>query len=211
MGDPGQSINDMMIAVRRDVVAETHDAQRPWEQGSLLDRFEFVPVSDAVAAAATEAKPAEIEQAEAKPAAPKDSGTQVAALERSVGDAKAIENFLRADYLSPDTNAMRDAVKRVYGDSAKLFGTELDLDAITKIKTDWFAQFSSWSLVLEPGSLEITQRGELRADVSFAMSYDYQPKANAATHITGRTHVQLELVMTEAGWRVASETGEALK
>jgi uncharacterized caspase-like protein len=203
MGDPGQSINDLMIAVRRDVVAETHDAQRPWEQGSLLDRFEFVPAGEAVAAAA----PA----AEAKPVAPKSSDTQVATLERSVGDAKAIENFLRTDYLSPDTSAMREAVKRVYGESAKLFGTELDLDAITRIKTDWFAQFSSWSLVLEPGSLEITQRGELRADVSFAMSYDYQPKDNAATHITGRTHVELELVMTEAGWRVASETGEALK
>ena len=54
MGDPGQSINDLMIAVRRDVVAETHDAQRPWEQGSLLDRFEFVPGGEAVAAAATE-------------------------------------------------------------------------------------------------------------------------------------------------------------
>ena len=47
----------------------------------------------------------------------------------------------------------------------ELFGTELDLDAITKIKTDWFAQFSSWSLALEPGSLEITQRGE-RAPMS---------------------------------------------
>ena len=203
MGDPGQSINDLMIAVRRDVVAETHDAQRPWEQGSLLDRFEFVPGGEAVAAAA----PA----TEAKPEAPESSETQVATLERSVGDTRAIENFLRTDYLSPDTSAMREAVKRVYGEPAKLFGTELDLDAITRIKTDWFAQFSSWSLVLEPGSLEITQRGELRADVSFAMSYDYQPKDNAATHITGRTHVQLELVMTEAGWRVASETGEALK
>ena len=111
MGDPGQSINDLMIAVRRDVVAETHDAQRPWEQGSLLDRFEFVPGGEAVAAAA----PA----TEAKPVAPKSSETQVATLERSVGDTKAIETFLRTDYLSPDTSAMREAVKRVYGDFRK--------------------------------------------------------------------------------------------
>ena len=131
-----------------------------------------MPGGEAVAAPAAE-PPAPA----AKPAR-QDSDTQVAALERSVGDAKAIETFLRTDYLPPDTNAMREAVKRVYGEPAKLFGTELDLDAITRIKTDWFAQFSSWSLVLEPGSLEITQRGELRADVSFAMSYDYQPKAN---------------------------------
>jgi uncharacterized caspase-like protein len=208
MGDPGQSINDLMIAVRRDVVAETHDAQRPWEQGSLLDRFEFVPGETVAAAApAAEAKPAAPPPANA----PAGSDTQVAALERSVGDTKAIENFLRTDYLQPDTSAMREAVRRVYGDRAKLFGTELDIDAITRIKTDWFAQFSSWSLVLEPGSLEITPRGELRADVSFAMSYDYQPRDKSAAHVTGRTRVLLELVMTEAGWRVASETAEALK
>src|SRR6185436_18101951 len=52
IGDPGQSINDLMIAVRRDVVAETGDAQRPWEQGSLLDRFEFVPDGAAAVAEA---------------------------------------------------------------------------------------------------------------------------------------------------------------
>ena len=48
IAEPGQSINDLMIAVRRDVVSETGDAQRPWEQGSLLDRFEFVPGGEPV-------------------------------------------------------------------------------------------------------------------------------------------------------------------
>ena len=58
IAEPGQSINDLMIAVRRDVVSETGDAQRPWEQGSLLDRFEFVPGGEPVVAQAQPAAPA---------------------------------------------------------------------------------------------------------------------------------------------------------
>jgi hypothetical protein len=42
MGEPGQSINDLMIAVRRDVVAETKDFQTPMSWDSLTDRFAFV-------------------------------------------------------------------------------------------------------------------------------------------------------------------------
>ena len=106
---------------------------------------------------------------------------------------------------------MRETVKRLYAERAKIFGAELDADAIVKAKTDWFAQFSSWSLELVPGSLEITPRGEDRADVVFAMTYDYAPKDTSAAHFTGKTRVTLELVMSEGGWRIASETGEVLQ
>ena len=46
---PGQSISDMMIAVRNDVLATTGGHQRPWESSSLTDRFAFAadPVRDA--------------------------------------------------------------------------------------------------------------------------------------------------------------------
>ena len=46
---PGQSISDMMIAVRNDVLAATGGHQRPWESSSLTDRFAFAgdPVRDA--------------------------------------------------------------------------------------------------------------------------------------------------------------------
>src|SRR6185436_19838364 len=106
IGEPGQSINDLMIAVRRDVVSETRDAQRPWEQGSLLDRFEFVPGDGAVAAA--------------PPAPPPQSGeaVEVVSAERSLGDAGAIESFLRDAYLAPDAAAMAETVKRVYAANA---------------------------------------------------------------------------------------------
>jgi uncharacterized caspase-like protein len=199
IAEPGQSINDLTIAVRRDVIAETRDTQRPWEQGSLVERFEFVPVAGAVA----QSKPA--------PSPPPSQSTEVAALERSVGDTASIESFLRDEYLAPDTRAMPDTVKRLYADSAMIFGTPLDIDAIVKVKTDWFAQFESWSLALEPGSLKVTPRGEARADVEFAMGYDYAPKDKAAAHVAGKARVYLELVMSEGRWRIASERSEVVQ
>jgi uncharacterized caspase-like protein len=197
--EPGQSINDLMIAVRRDVIAETRDTQRPWEQGSLVERFEFVPQGGAVATS------------EPAPTSPPSQPTAVVALERSVGDTASIESFLRDDYLAPDTKAMRETVERLYGDGATIFGTPLDTEAIVKVKSDWFAQFDSWSLALEPGSLKVTPRGETRADAVFAMTYDYAPKDKASPHLVGKARVYLELVISGGQWRIASESSEALQ
>ncbi|BCG70602.1 hypothetical protein MesoLj113a_17600 [Mesorhizobium sp. 113-1-2] len=198
IAEPGQSINDMMIAVRRDVVSQTREGQRPWEQGSLLERFEFVP--------------GEGPAPEPKPAAEPAPASQVAALERSVGDDKAsIEKFLRRDYLTPDTRTMAETVKRIYGSSATIFGTRYDADAIVKVKTDWFAQWASWSLGLEPGSLEITPHGEDRTEAAFAMRYDYVPKDKSAARLTGKARVTLGLVKAEGGWRIESETSQAMQ
>lgn len=41
MGEPGESISDMMIEVRNDVIAETSGAQVPWDSSSLTGRFAF--------------------------------------------------------------------------------------------------------------------------------------------------------------------------
>lgn len=194
---PGQSINDMMIAVRRDVISETRDFQRPWEQGSLVERFEFVPDGAKVAAAAPVEPPA------TQPA------TQMSSLERSTGDAGSIEAFLRERYLAPDGKSIRDSVARLYADPATVFGTELGAAALLKVKTDWFAQFAGWELALEPGSVSVTPRGEDRADVTFDMRYDYKPKAGGA-NMAGRARVSLGLKMTEGDWRIVSETSEML-
>jgi uncharacterized caspase-like protein len=197
MAEPGQSINDMMIAVRRDVVSETREGQRPWEQGSLLERFEFVPGGETVA--------------QPKPTAAPAPETKVAALERSVGDDKtAIEKFLRDDYLAPDTRDIPDAVKRVYGPSVTIFGKPYDTEALIKAKVDWFAQWASWSLGLEPGTLQVTPHGDGGAEVVFKMSYDYEPKDKSTARYTGKTRVTLELVKVQDGWRVASETLAAM-
>lgn len=195
---PGQSINDMMISVRRDVVSETRGAQRPWEQGSLLDRFEFVRGEG----------PAAVAQPAVQP--PAEPSQQVAALERSVGDTSSIENFLRQDYLAPDADAMRETVRRLYDDNATIFGARMGFDAIVKAKADWFAQFSGWSLELLPGTLQVTPRGERAADIVFAMSYDYVPKDKAAARLAGKARVTLGLKAVEGGWRITSETSEAI-
>ncbi|WP_245462930.1 caspase domain-containing protein [Mesorhizobium sp. M7D.F.Ca.US.005.01.1.1] len=198
IAEPGQSINDMMIAVRRDVVSQTREAQRPWEQGSLLERFEFV----------SDGQPAEPR----KPAAAAAPSTEVAVLERSVGDDKgSIEKFLRQDYLTPDTKAMSETVKRLYGPSATIFGARYDADAIVKVKADWFAQWASWSLGLVSGSLEVTPHGQDRAEAVFAMRYDYLPKDKSAARLAGKARVTLGLIKANGGWRIESETSQAMQ
>ncbi len=199
MGEPGQSVNDLMIAVRRDVLKETREFQRPFETGSLLDRFEFTPAGEPAIAA----KPA-IEASVETP-------VQVSTLERSVKDKGSVENFLRRDYLAPDAKAIGAIVKRLYADPATLFGTQYSNDTIVRMKSDWFAQWKSWTLTLEPGSLDVTPMGKDRANAVFAMSYEYVPKNKAAETSAGRARIYLELTMTDGGWRIASEASEAAK
>lgn len=194
MGQPGQSINDLMIAVRRDVVAQTNNAQRPWEQGSLLSRFEFVPGG--------EASPA--------PAAEEPAAAQVASLERSVPDAASVADFLRERYLAPDAADMSATVARVYAERATVFGSDYDQAALAKLKADWFAHYASWELRLDEPTLRVTPRGERNADVEFVMSYDYAPKDGGKPNLSGRALVTLGLEMGPDGWRVASERSEAL-
>jgi hypothetical protein len=61
IGTPGQSISDLMIEVRNDVIASTNGAQVPWDSSSLTGRFSFVPASAAPAAEAVPA-PAPVEE-----------------------------------------------------------------------------------------------------------------------------------------------------
>jgi uncharacterized caspase-like protein len=191
---PGQSINDLMIAVRTDVLAATRQQQRPWEQGSLTERFAFLPDGSAAIAAAPTAA----------------TVPQVASLERSVGGDGSVETFIRDVYLGAAPGRVEEMARRAYADPARVYGAPLSLDALVSSKTDWFSQWSSWSLALIPGTLAITMRGEDAADVAFAMSYDYVPRDPAAARATGRARVQLGLTRAGAGWRVASETSQAV-
>jgi uncharacterized caspase-like protein len=43
IAEPGQSISDVMISVRNDVIAETSGKQVPWDSSSLTGRFSFAP------------------------------------------------------------------------------------------------------------------------------------------------------------------------
>jgi len=60
---PGQSISDMMIEVRNEVIAETGGKQVPWDSSSLTGRFSFATEQTATAApAATPAPSASVEK-----------------------------------------------------------------------------------------------------------------------------------------------------
>lgn len=189
---PGQSINDLMIAVRRDVVAATGGQQRPWEQGSLVERFEFVP--GGVVQPMAEAKPPAVD---------------VAAAERSVGDAGVIEDFVRNRYLAPDANDITGMVERLYVAAPTIFGAQIERGAAAAAKAGWFAQFASWTLELEPGSLNVVARGENRVEADFLMLYDYRPKSAGAASVAGRARVMLGLVRADDGWRIESEMSAA--
>lgn len=189
---PGQSINDLMIAVRRDVVAATGGQQRPWEQGSLVERFEFV--LGGMPPPAAETKPPAVE---------------VAAAERSVGDAGAIEDLVQNRYLAPVAGDIAKMVERLYVPAPMIFGTRMERDAAAAAKAGWFSQWTSWTLELERGSLAVAARGESRAEVRFLMRYDYRPRAAGAAPVAGRARVTLGLIRTEDGWRIDSETSEA--
>lgn len=54
---PGQSISDLMIDVRNEVMAETGGKQVPWDSSSLTGRFSFAPEQAATAAPAAEPAP----------------------------------------------------------------------------------------------------------------------------------------------------------
>lgn len=61
---PGQSISDMMIEVRNDVIASTNGAQVPWDSSSLTGRFSFVAQPTAPVATAEPATQAPSKQEE---------------------------------------------------------------------------------------------------------------------------------------------------
>lgn len=79
---PGQSISDMMIEVRNDVIATTNGAQVPWDSSSLTGRFSFAPGSASVSQAT---------QAPASAMIEKDAYDQAVA----VGSCGAYEAFQR--------------------------------------------------------------------------------------------------------------------
>ncbi len=148
IAEPGQSINDLMIKVRRDVVTQTNNAQRPWEQGSLLARFEFVPREGAE----TNADPVAL-SGEASP--------QVASLERAVAETGSVADFLRRRYLAPNANDIASTVASVYAERATIFGSDYGQTELIRIKADWFSQWAK--LDADPGRGDAEDHAARRA------------------------------------------------
>lgn len=87
MDSPGQSISDMMIEVRNDVIAATDGKQVPWDSSSLTGRFAFVP----------DAGKAGTPTAGGSQQAPAVAGLEKEAYEQAVavGSCGAYEAFMR--------------------------------------------------------------------------------------------------------------------
>ncbi len=83
---PGQSISDMMIEVRNEVIASTNGTQVPWDSSSLTGRFSFAP---ALASASTDETLAQSAPVSAN--IEKDAYNQAV----EVGSCGAYEAFMR--------------------------------------------------------------------------------------------------------------------
>jgi uncharacterized caspase-like protein len=59
IGHPGQSISDLMIEVRKDVMAATAGRQVPWDSSSLTGRFAFAPGAEEAARSEPSVAPAD--------------------------------------------------------------------------------------------------------------------------------------------------------
>jgi len=199
IGQPGQSINDLMIDVRRDVVGETKDFQSPMAWDSLTDRFEFVP--------ATPAAEGEVASAGG------EAGDQPAQQQRQVASAEdparqmtaEIETFLTTRYLKPDAANLAATVERLYTDPATSYGYEMKRADLLAAKQAWFAKWSKWKLNLVPGTLQVTMFDDSSATAKFDLRYRYSPKDAGLSPIAGTSHIVLDLVREGDGWRIEME------
>jgi uncharacterized caspase-like protein len=183
---PGQSINDLMIAVRRDVVETTKDFQTPMSWDSLTDRFSFVEGE-----AAADAQPAE---------------QQVAAVEDDEAVAtRDIEAFITGKYLKPDAANFVTATTQLFTEDVTSYGRPYKRDELVAIKAQWFAKWEKWKLNLLPGTLKVALFDSETATVTFDMRYRYSPKDKTTGPIAGTVHVTLDMVKEEGQWRIEME------
>ncbi|MGE3832402.1 MAG: caspase domain-containing protein, partial [Parvibaculaceae bacterium] len=187
---PGESINDVMIAVRRDVIKDTKDFQRPWEQGSLTERFEFVPGSAALPAA---------EQ-------PKQEEQKVAALPTDEDQTREdIRQFIVTRYLKPDATKLADLLPELYTDPVTSYGREVAFVDLLAVKSKWFGKWEKWRLDLMPDTLKVTVFDTETASAEFDMRYRYSPKDKGTGPIAGTSHVFLDLVKRDGKWKIEME------
>jgi hypothetical protein len=129
---------------------------------------------------------------------------------RSLGAAASIETLIRRDYLAPDAADIAGTVERLYSEPARIYGVPYERYSLVRLKQSWFAAYRAWELTLEADTLRVSEDAAGRAFASFDMRYDYTPKDEAQARQRGRARVHLELASTPHGWRIVSETSEAL-
>ena len=181
---PGQSINDLMIAVRRDVVETTKDFQTPMSWDSLTDRFSFVEGG------------APDEQMQQQASAP-DYDPSFANRE--------IESFINGRYLKPDAANFITATRDMFAEEVTSYGRTYKRDELVEIKAQRFAKWEKWKLNMLPGTLKVTLFDPETASVTFDMRYRYAPKDKGTGPIAGTAHVSLDMVKLDGQWRIEME------
>ncbi len=189
MAEPGQSINDLMIAVRRDVVKDTKDFQTPMSWDSLTDRFAFVPGGAAVA-----------NDAPAVPAAPP--------VDASAAETESIRTLITEHYLKPDAANFEQATAAMFTDPATSYGREYPRSDLVAAKAKWFAKWEKWKLNLLPDTLKVSLIDDLSATARFDMRYRYSPKDKGTGPIAGTAHVYLDLVKEDGVWKIELENSK---
>ena len=182
---PGQSINDLMIAVRRDVVETTKDFQTPMSWDSLTDRFSFV-AGEAPASQPSQQQVASVE----------DDETIV---------AREIESFIAGKYLKPDAANFIDATTQMFAEEVTSYGRVYKRGELVEIKAQWFAKWEKWKLNMLPDTLKVTLFDPETASVTFDMRYRYAPKDKTTGPIAGTAHVSLDMVKLDGQWRIEME------
>lgn len=184
LGEPGQSINDLMIAVRRDVVDATKDFQTPMSWDSLTDRFSFVPGEAA-------------------------AQQQVAVAENDTAVAeREIESFVTGKYLKPDAQNFVAATAAMFAEEVSSYGRTYSRDELVELKAQWFGKWDKWKLNLLPGTLKVTLFDPETATVTFDMRYRYAPKDKGTGPIAGTAHVSLDLVKEAGAWKIEMENSK---
>jgi hypothetical protein len=189
MAEPGQSINDLMIAVRRDVVKDTKDFQTPMSWDSLTDRFAFVPGGAAVAS-----------DAPAVPAAPP--------VDPSAAETESIRTLITEHYLKPDAANFEQATAAMFTDPATSYGREYPRSDLVAAKAKWFAKWEKWKLNLLPDTLKVSLIDDSSATARFDMRYRYSPKDKGTGPIAGTAHVYLDLVKEDGVWKIELENSK---
>lgn len=188
IGTPGQSINDLMIAVRRDVVETTKDFQTPMAWDSLTDRFTFV-------------------DGEAQSEQPAQQQFAAAETDETIATDE-IESFITGSYLKPDAANFVDATTQLFAEEVSSYGRTYKRDDLVKIKAEWFAKWEKWKLNMLPETLKVTLFDAETASATFDMRYRYTPKDKATGPIAGTAHVSLDLVKEGGQWRIEMENSK---
>ena len=201
MGEPGVEIGEMMRKVRNDVLAATHDFQRPQWSDDLPESFSFKPAAVVPPAPVKALPPVRIASL------PGEVDPRVIP---EVTPEAVIEHLITGLYLKTTPDKIEAYVRRMYAEKSNSFGYGFaTLDALVAGKVAYLAQYKAWDTTLVPGTLQVTVFDANAATATFNQHWHITPKTGTA--FEGVARATLEFIMTPDGWRISKESSVAVK